>query len=210
MPNVVQATDSLGFDSDIKVTPGNARAASAMGFHWCARYLPLFNNALGWDLEVNETAVILAAGLNLIGVQHVRRYWHPSAGLGQQDGKAAADAAKNAGLLPGTHLFLDLEDIAGTGGDTIAHASAWSSVVLAEGFRAGLYVGYAVPLDAQQLYGLPGFDQYWSDFGHRIVAVRGTSIMQQSPSVVIGVGLEIDVDVLTADHKGDRPYMTAA
>jgi hypothetical protein len=207
MPNVVQAVDSLGFDCDIKLTPGNARAAAAMGFKWCARYLPLFNNALGWDLEANEVGVILAAGLDLMGVQHVRRYWHPNATLGQQDGKAAADAAKAAGVLPGVHLFLDLEDIAGSTGDTINHAAAWSSVVIAEGFRAGLYVGFAVPLTPLQLYDLPGFDQYWSDFGKREVATRGFSIRQQSPSPIIGVGLEIDVDVLTADHKGDRPYM---
>jgi hypothetical protein len=209
------ATVGLWCDASQKVSAEQAAGLKAVGYVGIVRYVPLPKNGARLDIDASELDWIVEAGLELMLVQHVRespkgsRGWDPAAHSGTVDGQDAADFAKAAGYPAGAHLWLDLEDIGGSGLSTIAFAEAWAGAVMAAGFKAGAYVGFDVPLDAQALYDLHGFDSYWSDAGPRAVADRGFAMKQITPQVVVA-GVEIDRDDLQADRHGEVPFVAAA
>jgi len=132
--------------------------------------------------------------------------WSPAAVMGQDDARAAVSSAQAAGYLPGCHLWVDVEGVARLSSPmaVLQYIEAWAAVVLADGFRAGLYYGYDVPLSAAQLYGIRGIDQYWRAVPLD-VATRGCSVVQFQPSTFI-CGVEVDVDLTVGDHEGDFPF----
>ena len=143
------------------------------------RYVPLPDNSSAGDISRAEVAMICGAGLELLLVQHVRLPgWDPAHHDGDTDAAAALAKANEVGYPHGCHLFLDLEGINGSAFATINFAVDWQHTLIAGLFRAGLYVGYGVPLYAEDLYELPGFDCYWSDAANRQVATRGFAIKQ--------------------------------
>jgi hypothetical protein len=128
--------------------------------------------------------------------------------MAQADGLAAVTRARAAGYLPGCHLWMDLEGVASMVGPVavIQYVEAWASVVLAAGFRAGLYYGVQAVLSGAQLYGIRGVDQYMRGANISLnVANRGCSVIQMWPPVTIS-GVNLDVDVTIPDNDGDTPY----
>lgn len=182
---------------------------AAAGYLGVGRYVPLPGVSGRADISPGELERITGHGLACWLVQHVRYPgWDPGAHNGAADADAACLAAKAAGYPQGAHLYLDLEGIKGTRPATLAFADAWQTLVIAHGFRAGLYVGYDVPLSPDDLYALRGFDTYFSDAGHRKVSTRGCALVQ-APEVVIA-GVRFDPDHVAADLLGDLPCFAFA
>jgi hypothetical protein len=130
-------------------------------------------------------------------------------GVGPYGRKNALQYAEAAGYLPNAHIFLDLEGIlvGATANSVITFANDWATTIVAAGYSAGCYVGYDVPLSAQQLYDLPNFNSYGSDAGPRAVATRGLAMKQQA-QIQMG-GENFDPDVVKADLLGDTPLWIA-
>lgn len=194
---------------------------AAAGYQGVIRYVPLPNNPTLLDISAGELERICAAtradGLRLqcLLIQHPRlpANCDLTKHSPQLDGQTAAQWCASVGYPAGCHLGLDCEGLAGASGELtavntpdvcIAWASVWQHVVIEAGFRAMLYEGYDVPLTPVQLYQLPGFDQYWSDAGHRRIDTRGVSITQGGEVVIHGV--KFDRDVVRPDLLGDAPW----
>jgi hypothetical protein len=212
MPYIIQQSAPCNLvDTDEKLAPNILKQEAALRYAGVVRYVPLPSNGAKQDIDAVELQAILDSGLALLLVQHVRRPgWNPAQCSGKIDAQLAIQTAEAAGYLPGGHIFLDLEGIAGTAQDTKAFAEDWAATIVNGGYCAGCYVGYEVPLNAVQLYNLHDFHSYWSDAGQRSVATRGFAMKQLSPEVTIeGVGF--DPDTLQADALGDTPFwMTAS
>lgn len=204
---------SVGCDTDAKLTATSARAIRAATHNgapieFVARYVGISSEGKG-DLDPEETSAILAAGLLLLVVQHVRMPgWTASGQLGALDGGFAARNAVLAGYPPGMldadgralSLVLDLEGVRNSGADVADHCNEWARVVRGVGYSPVLYVGYACGLTPAELYALPGFDRYWSDAGPRSVTTRSFA-MKQGPTVNAG-GVRVDIDVAGPDELG--------
>jgi hypothetical protein len=184
------------------------------------RYVPLPGFKGAGDISPGELARITSTKLpsgetmQCGLIQHPRspQYNDLTKCTGDGDAKAAVDFALAAGYPLGAHLGLDsegLSQIAANTTDVVIHWDTnWQAVVLSRGLLALMYVGYDVPLTPQALYELPGFTSYWSDAGHRMVAVRGCS-MSQGPSFTLR-GVPFDGDVLVADKLGAVPFVAGA
>jgi hypothetical protein len=207
-----QATQGLWFDTSTKLTAVTARLMRAKGYVGAFRYLPLPSNSPAGDIDLAEASLITAASLELGLIQHVRfPGWDPTKQSGTVDAGIACFYAMGAGAKSGSHLFLDFEGarVGATVAQCKIYIEAWAASVIAHDYKAGLYVGYQIPLGPVDLYDLHGIDCYWSDFGHRQVATRGCAIVQQNPDIVVA-GLKIDEDKIQPDLLGDLPWVTAA
>ena len=207
-PQATLAVAGPYVDTDTPCKASTCAALRAAGKLGVFRYVPLPRNGAGADISAGELADICGAGLALGLVQHPRAgLWLPANHSGGDDGSAAAEHALSVGYPQGAHLFLDLESIGGTAYETTVFAVGWQRAVIEAGYRAGLYVGFAVPLHPDDLYDLPGFDCYWSDDGNRTVGTRGTAILQGTE--VAFASVKFDIDTVRADHLGGLPYMAA-
>ncbi len=206
MPDVIeQATPCDLVDTSRKLTSDVIGQVAAAGYACIVRYLPLPGVGADGDIDSAELRAILDGGLAAMLVQHVRfPGWDPQTCSGKGDALAAIERAAAAGYACGGHIYLDLEGIRGTASATKRFAEEWAAAVVDAGYCAGCYVGYAVPLNAVQLYNLHDFHSYWSDAGTRHVATRGFAIKQKQPEVTIG-GVAFDADTLRADLLGDTP-----
>lgn len=210
----VSFPSGLLVDASTKLTVSSASALAAsvwMGqrVRGVFRYVGLHQPVPGYDIDPQERDAILGAGLLLGLVQHCRNPgWTASGPLGQLDGTAAAHCAMIAGYEPGAHLALDLEGLANVGQPVIDHCEAWAGAVLHAGWTPLLYVGYACGLTPDQLWGLPSFHLYWSDFGQRYVTNRGFAL-KQSPQVTIA-GVPVDPNVASVDALGGVLQLMAA
>lgn len=203
-------TASKGFDCAAKLLPSEAKTLWDLGYQLVGRYLPLPNNSARFDLDAVELKMLTDIGFEVSAVQHVRGHhgWDPAQHSGAADADAALAQAQLAGIPLGTHLYLDLEDIGGSATATKYFAEDWATAVRAAGYRAGLYVGFDVPLDPVELWMLHGIDSYWTDPNNRRVLKRGCAIHQGR---MIHVGsLEIDEDAIAPDSLGELPYVVAA
>lgn len=172
------------------------------------RYVPLPGVDSKADITAQELQDICGAGFLCWLVQHPRYTgWNPKDHDPIKDATAAVTAAQAAGYPLGCHLFLDYEgmSIATARLDALAFAEGWQKYVIAAGFRAGMYCGYAVPLSPLDYYELPGFDCYWSDMAARTVAKRGFCIKQRAQVRIDGV--DFDPDEVQADALGGLPWM---
>lgn len=212
------ASGSYGVDTNAKLTAQSAQSLRAATYEgqvidFVARYVSIGPAAPG-DITSQELDAILGAGLALLLVQHVRfPGWVPSGAQGATDGAHAAQNASAAGYPQTAHIAFDLEGVApGTSADAVAaHANEWSAAVVGAGYQAMLYVGYNAILTPQQLYDLPNFNRYWSDFGERQVAVRGFCMKQLAGTTQFpGVPFGIDPDRIMPDAKGDLPTWAQA
>ncbi len=212
--NARAATPGLWADSSTRLTRTSASALKSAGYVGVFRYVPLPGVNAAADIDADELAMLLDVGLEVGLVQHVRFKetwldgWSPRAHSGASDAAVAADAAQHAGYGAG-HIFCDFEDV-----DTTCTAEgarvfleAWASRALQSGFRAGVYVGFQIPLTPEQLYELRGVDIFWSDAGHRKVATRGVAI-SQGPELTVG-GVRIDTDQVSPDLLGGLPWVAA-
>jgi hypothetical protein len=209
---VKPATPGLWFDTSTKLTATSARAMRLKGYLGALRYLPLPSNSPANDIDYPEAAIIAGAGLELSLIQHVRfPGWDPSKQSGTVDAGIACFYAMGAGAKAGANLFLDFEGVSLTASvaQCKIYIEAWAASVIAHGFRAGLYVGYQIPLGPVDLYDLRGITCYWSDFGHRVVATRGCAVVQKNPDILVA-GIKIDEDWVSPDLLGDLPQVMAA
>jgi hypothetical protein len=206
MPYIIaQSTPCKIVDTASPVLDGLPAQVKAENYLGLVRYVPLSGVDASKDISPSELQGVLAAGLALMLVQHVRYPgWNPGKCSGDGDATSAIQAAENAGYLQGGHIYLDLEGISGTAADTKAYAEDWSAAVVASGYCAGCYVGNDVPLNAVQLYDLSNFHTYWSDAGPRQVATRGFALKQHEQIQIAAVGF--DPDTLTADRLNDTPF----
>ncbi len=210
----VQAAFSgaLGFDADTVITPDTAQQFVDQGYDFCVRYLSLSAGQAPDDLSPGEANNILAAGLALMPVQHVRRPgWAPTAQLGETTGAAAASNAAAVGFPTGVNVWCDLEGVAaGTGAeDVIGYCNAWYATVSAAGYVPGIYVGAQAILTGPQLYDLK-FEHYWkSESRVPAIPVRGYQMVQTLvPEPVNGIG--IDQNVTQTDNKGGQALWLVA
>jgi hypothetical protein len=197
-------------DTAAKLHADAIHGVARAGYSCIIRYVPHVGSTGALDIDSQELGAILDGGLALMLVQHVRAPgWDPASFSGTADAARAVEFARNAGYSEGAHLFVDLEGISGTGSATKKFAEDWASRVRAGGYLAGAYVGYAVPLTAQELYLLHGINTYWSDLGPRHVATRGFA-MKQHATISLN-GIPYDPDTIQRDARGETPiWMTSA
>lgn len=208
MSAAVDAQTCLAFDTAAKLTLAQAQLMSHSCFSCAIRYVSLTDPKPG-DIDPVELQNLLAAGLAVMLVQHVRfPNWAPGGGIGKLDGQRAAANAAAAGYEKAAHLWCDLEGVkAGASSHAVIdHVNAWCEEVRAGGYKPGLYVGYAAGINAADLYSKLTVDRYWSDAGPREIATRGFCVKQLSPSTTLReINLTVDVNVIDVDALGGRP-----
>jgi Domain of unknown function (DUF1906) len=208
LPGSIQAAPSgaVGFDADSVISQNTARQFVDQGYKFCLRYVSHDAGQGKGDLSQAEAGGILAAGLGLMAVQHVRRPgWSPTAELGKTYGNNAANNAAAVGFPPGVNLWCDLEGVNSTAHalDVIGYCNAWCAAVSAAGYLPGLYVGANVILNGQQLYDL-AFEHYWRSASKAPdLPARG---YQMTQTLVPGKvnGIAIDRDTTQTDSKGGQ------
>lgn len=187
----------------------------AHGYTFVIRYVPRVTHHAN-DIAPEEVGIIRATGLGLMLVQHVEEPgWIPSSAKGGDYGDMATDEARRVGYAPGASLWLDLEGVAHNvpASIVIAYANRWYDRVFAAGYMPGVYVGDRCGLTATELYWRLKFRAYWSAYNlnaDQFPVVRGAQLWQQTPTaedVPTGVGLVIDVDVVSGDALGGVPIM---
>lgn len=200
------ADGSKGFDVNTPLTPGQAAAFKSAGYTFAIRYLPRTPSLVAGNLTAQEIEIILSAGLSIGAVQHVAMPgWMPNAALGTSYGEYAAQCAKQIGLPAGMNIWLDLEEVAtaSTVEDVSAYCRAWYNEVAGSGYHPGLYVGWGIKLNSQQLYELP-FKAYWKAYNaDTSVATRGYQIVQHTQKTLSGI--PYDPNTVAADNIGDLP-----
>jgi hypothetical protein len=214
----VPATPGLWIDLSQKPSTSQAHAIiAALDPVGVIRTLPLPNNNPAQDLDSVELAMWCSLGRQVMAYQHVRASrpgmppgWDPRNFSGEDDGAFAAEHAVRCGMPAGVTIWVDWEDIVlglppsyGT-----IYLEAWAGRALASSLRAGEYCGFDDPMSAQERYDLRGITSYWSDGGHRAVAIRGCSIIQGSAITVAGI--QIDRDHLELDHLNEVPWACAS
>lgn len=209
----IALSECWGADTSAKLSAPEAKALagatlSGSPVTFVERYV-FFGRSRPGDLDRDEAARILDAGLTLLVVQHVRNPgWLAGGALGAQDGQYAASNAAAAGYDPslrdehgrGPSIALDLEGCKDSGQYVIDHCEAWASAVRAAGYSPVLYVGYDCGLTPEQLYEMHGIDRYWSDAGPRSVATRGFCCRQQPQTTAAGI--LVDPDYAAPDALG--------
>lgn len=215
------ATPGLFCDFSTFPTRQQAAKLKAAGFIGCFCYVPLPNNADSQDITAERlTMLVDDIGFEVGLVQHVRRGpWDPRAFSGVVDGATAGEAAAKAGYPAGGHVFVDWEDlVAGLPvGAAKIFLEAWADSVRTAGittvtraspwYRAGMYCGFDDPMSPRDRWELHGIDSYWSDAGHRAVAVRGCAVTQGA-EIDIG-GIPVDNDTVQPDLLDETPWVAA-
>ena len=213
--------DCWGVDTNAKLTAATAKALASntmtvpghapapVAFVW--RYV-FFGSPRPGDIDKAERDIILAAGLALLLVQHVRNPgWVASGDTGEADGRVAAANAIKADYPAGVGLSLamDLEGVRNSGQPVFEHCKRWGQAVRDGGFSPVLYVGYAAGLTPAQLYQIPTIDRYWSDYGPRAVDRRGFCCKQYAQQTSTA-GFFIDPDHAFPDALGGALTALAA
>jgi hypothetical protein len=196
---------AFGFDANTVLTPSLAQQFSALGYRFCFRYVSRGPESAS-DLSSQEASDILASGLALMPVQHVRAAgWSPTGDLGQQDGGGAAANAAAVGFPAAVNVWCDLEGVAaGTAAQAVIdYCQAWFDAVAAGGYLPGLYVGAAAILTGQQLLDLPFQHDWRSQSKVPDIPRRGYQLIQLFPSITVN-GIGIDVDVMQTDEEGGQ------
>jgi len=197
---------ALGFDADTPISSNAAHQFVNQNYAFCVRYLSRSQGQAPGDLSAAEAEAILAAGLGLMAVQHVRAPgWSPTAAMGQADGANAAYNAGQIGFPAGVNIWCDLEGVnaASVAPDVIGYCNAWFDAVAAAGYLPGLYVGANCILDGQQIYDMK-YQHYWKSLSRvPVLPARGYQMIQTLvPEPVNGIG--IDQDVTQTDAEGGQ------
>ncbi|VVB55274.1 Uncharacterised protein [uncultured archaeon] len=188
-----------GVDTILTFNAERAKTIKQAGFNFVVRYLG--------SLTKNERDIITGEGLGLLAVTYSRRAgWIPSADLGTADGAHAVINADNAGLLPGMSLYIDIEGPS-VHGDCISYINNCASKMQSADFRAGMYVGWGIPLNSYQLYHALRVTGYWHSVSWEPpVDVRGYQMTQEYPPNQHVAGLQVDKNHIETDGRGDTPH----
>lgn len=213
---IIEAPDGLrGFDANEHLSLQTATRFRQAGYRFAIRYVPRYKPNPA-DLSSSEAAGILAAGLGLMIVQHVKAPladgsgWIATGDMGTDYGAFAAHSALEIGYHKGAMLWCDLEGVrvGSDHRDVIAFCNNWYDEAGHAGFTPGLYVGYDAGLTGEQLYKNLRFEHYWSAYNlnrDQHPAVRGVQMKQGIEQTVFGV--RIDPDTIHRDAKGGLPLM---
>ena len=211
---------ALGFDTIDTLDAAQYTAMRALGFTFRWGYLG--------DLHPAEITRAHAAGLGVMVVQHARATgWVVTGAKGAEDGARAIRDAQVTGLPQPLPLWCDLESPASgtTAFDISMYSAAWCHAVQGDGRPAELYVGYALPSNAQELWELPftGYGKSYSDVptpahrGFKLIQLFGSYpkgecfVREAFPNAPASVAsLLIDIDVTQLDYLGARPKMLVA
>lgn len=197
-----------GFDCLSPQTAETYRCFRQAGYEFVGRYLH--------NLSLGEVSAALAAGLGLFGIRYAHNPgWEPTGELGSQDGAAAVQRARALGIAPGTALVCDLEGCkpGTTAQDAIGYLTRFAAAVVAAGYEACLYVGFACVLTGPQLAAIPGFRHYWRSCSDVPEPTCGFGMLQCRPGNLTVLGSLVDVDFVENDkHSPPRtmPAMWAA
>jgi hypothetical protein len=203
---IVAATaDASGFDVNSVLTAAQAQNFKKAGYSFCIRYIPRKPELQAGNLTSDEALGILQAGLALMVVQHVELPpWHPNTNLGTLYGNYAAKYSKEIVKLPsGVNVWCDLEGVAaGTPvADVVSYCQAWYYSVHNAGYVPGIYVGYDVILNPDQLYNDLSFQHYWRAYNGPQVTTRGFQLIQKTEKTLDGI--TFDPNVTQVDGSGD-------
>ena len=180
--------NARGFDTYAQLTAADYAALKAHGFDFVVRYVE--------NLSTYEVDACLSAGLAIMGVT-IADDFNPAT--------TVADAKNNAGLPPGTTLFLDLEGVSLPSAALKAKCAAWANGVKVAGYVPGVYVGAACGLTAEELWELP-FVRYWKSASSvPEPAHAGFCMYQLLPCNQRIAGAEVDVDFVQQDFLGRVP-----
>jgi murein DD-endopeptidase MepM/ murein hydrolase activator NlpD len=194
-----------GFDCDSVLSDSQIAGLKSAGFTFCLRYISLGQTEAAGDLTNREAERILSGGLGLMPVQHVMRAgWTPSAQLGAQYGRNAAQhAATEIGIPTGIVVWVDLEGIAaGTPASAVIdYCNAWINEVESAGYISGVYVGANAILSGDELYYNIKTTHYWKS-GSNVpeIPLRGYQMVQRivTGDSVAGVGIDRNVTLTDA------------
>ena len=207
LPGTVQQAPAglSGFDVNAVLSATAAQNFKDAGYDFCIRYIPRTEALAAGNLTNTEASAILNAGLALMAVQHVALPgWAPAADLGTAYGTYAATYANDVvGLPTGMNIWCDLEEVAKNtaAADVIAYCQAWYTAVNAAGYVPGLYVGWGVILNGEQLYNDLSFQHYWRAYNADvIVATRGYQLIQKVQKTLNGT--DFDPDTTQTDNSG--------
>ena len=206
-------------DSSTRLTVASAAAIAAHvdpdggRIGGVCRYIPFAGHVVGNDLTAEEGAIITGAGLALLVVQHVRfgqtptqTGWHPTSTMGSADGLAAVSACRSADMPAGLSVVYDMEgpSAATTAQDCADYDHAWCDVVGSAGYLPCAYLGYGLPMSAEQEYMLKVV-RYWKSGSYVVEPAEVGWAMVQDPrfDVMVG-GVAVDRDMAQADKKGRR------
>lgn len=202
---------SLGFDVNQHITADAAKQARAHDIKFVLRYIRR-SQTNAYDLTPEEAQIILASGIGLMIVQHVKsaENWVPSGSLGANYGSVAAAEARRVRIGVGVCVWCDLEGVeSGVPHlNIVEYAKNWYAQVAAAGFIPGLYIGWHNDLTANELYRSLPFQHYWAAYNlnrDQYPAVRGVQMQQGTQRVI--AGMTVDPDVAYADALGGRAVM---
>jgi len=213
IPIVVAAPTGKFVDTDCKLTETLLDALANRDILGIFRYVPLPGVDPKGDIDAAELELILAHPAKFCSgfVQHPRfPGWRPSAWNPETDAKHAVAFARAAGYPSGVHGFVDAEGMnpATTWQEAQRYNTAYSHVMVEEGYKGGLYDGYSEPETPEELYEIPDVSSYWSDLAKRKVAKRGTAVVQGPQFELLGV--PFDPDDVAPDLLGDTPMVVRA
>jgi hypothetical protein len=190
-----------GIDTDTSLLENSAIVALG-GAKFVVRY--------AGDVTLSEAEAIFGEGLLLSLVQHPRT-GVVSGPLGSADGLSVVTQAHALGFPEGATVWCDLESWVGSVSDACAYVNEWSTCVVAGGYEAGLYVGYATsPLPSQALAALAS-TAYWKGCSAYInePAGVGFQMYQLVPGDQSLGGILVDWNVVQRDFKGRLPTFAA-
>jgi len=217
--HVFTAPDGVrGIDTASTVTAAAAAALHKAGYRFCVRYVRRDKQHAS-ALSPKEARYLLNTGLGLMAVQYVESEssWKPTSAKGSRNGGVAASEAEKLELPWGVTIWCDLEGVeVGTPAQrVIDYCNQWHSAVSSAGYVPGLYVGYRAGLSPPQLYRSLRFTHYWGAYNlnaDKYPAVRGLQMKQsqrKSGDAPTGLGLDFQVDRVSADALGGRPTLLA-
>ena len=197
-------TEAIVLDTDMKLSASEAKALYSAGARTVVRYVPLPGNAPGWDLDAQELASDTEAGLVVVVIQHPRAPENNvlSAATGAGDAAHAVQYCRHIGYVQqadgiALSLGLDMEGVKNPGPSSFAHALQWVTDVLAAGYRALVYFGFASGVTSAQADELAALGSvvFWCDAGpykDRPAPTRGYALKQEPQSTMAGVGIDRD------------------
>jgi hypothetical protein len=200
----VVGADGIVVDTCLHLSAAQAQALYAVGVRVVFRYVPLPGNAVGWDITEGELADLVGAGHTVLLVQHPRRPEENAlnAVTGLADAQHSVAYALSIGCDPRApqpdgkppRIVLDMEGVL-PASNSFAHAEAWVTYVLSQGFAAVVYIGYLSRLTNSNCDALAalGIVDFWCDAGpysERPAPARGYALKQHVQSTLAGIGVD--------------------
>lgn len=193
-----------GVDTVARITYEQAQALYAAGYKFAVRYLGHVSMAEVIDITSAKMALLFVAGYSR------RPGWAPTAEVGALDGNQAVEHLKELSAV-GTSTYVDFEGPKPDKAGCLLYGNAAAHAIQQSNTPAGVYVGYGLPLSSIELYWSLSFTGYWKSLSKvPDVAVRGYQMIQHTPANQRVCGVEVDINTIQADNKGNVPQWLIA